>query len=204
MAGQGDCRKKLSGDFGEAAQIDCFSLMHESRTEIDPRYPIGRFINPPAGAEARAASILTLRLLPEKLAAAINGLSDEQLDTPYRDGGWTLRQLVHHVADSHMNAYIRMRLALTEDWPPAKTYEEQLWAELPDSKLPVGISLDLLTALHRRWVTMLEALGEADFVKGYVSSDGHRRDLNQVVALYAWHSLHHTAHATALRSRMGW
>jgi uncharacterized damage-inducible protein DinB len=172
----------------------------------DLRYPVGR-ISPPASTMpgVRAAHIATLRLLPERLAAAVQGLTEDQLDTPYREGGWTVRQVVHHVADSHANAYIRMKLALTEDWPTIKPYDEAAWAELADGRsLPVEVSLDLLKALHARWVTLLESLGTEDFHKGYVHPESGRQNLAQVLAVYDWHSRHHTAHITQLRSRMGW
>jgi hypothetical protein len=171
------------------------------------RYPIGDF-SPPAesGDAERQAAIAVLAALPGNLRAAVSGLSDEQLATPYRPGGWTVRQLTHHVADSHMNAYVRIRLALTEDWPTIKPYEESRWAELADARtLPVEVSLSLLEALHRRWVVLLQSLGEADWQRGYVHPDmGRRQPLDAVLAMYSWHSRHHTAHIAALRSRMGW
>ena len=172
----------------------------------DLRYPIGRF-SPPAStvADIRAAHIETLRLLPEKLAAAVNGLNDAQLDTPYREGGWTVRQLVHHVADSHANSYVRFKLALTEDWPTIKPYDEAAWAGLADSQiLPVDISLTLLGALHARWVTLLESMAEEDFQKGFNHPEQGRQNLANTLALYDWHSKHHTAHITRLRARQGW
>jgi uncharacterized damage-inducible protein DinB len=169
-------------------------------------YPIGRFSRPASSmAGVRAAHIQTLRLLPERLAAAVAGLDDHQLDTPYRDGGWTVRQVVHHVADSHANAYVRMKLALTEDWPTIKPYDEAAWADLSDARwLPVGVSLDLIAALHARWVSLLESLSDEDFHKGYVHPEGGRQSLAQVLALYDWHSRHHTAHIANLRGRMSW
>ena len=135
----------------------------------DPRYPIGRFsVHSSSDPGARAAHIETLRQLPQRIGEAIAGLNEEQLDTPYREGGWTVRQLVHHVADSHANSYIRFKLALTEDWPTIKAYDEAAWAELADSrKLPVQTSLQLLTALHLRWVSLLDSMGEQEFQKGY-------------------------------------
>jgi uncharacterized damage-inducible protein DinB len=152
----------------------------------------------------RAAHIQTLRRLPERLRAAVAGLTDEQLDTPYRDGGWTVRQVVHHVPDSHMNCYVRFKLALTEDWPTIKGYDEAAWANLPDSRLPVEVSLELVAALHSRWVELLETLTENDFQRGYEHSQMGRQNLGQVLALYDWHSRHHTAHITNLRARQGW
>ena len=138
-------------------------------TDLDDlRYPIGRFSPPAASLPGiRAAQIQTLRMLPERLRAAVAGLSDAQLDTPYREAGWTVRQLVHHVADSHSMAYIRCKLGLTEDWPTIKPYDEAAWANLADSRLPVDVSLALIEALHARWVALLESLSDADLRKGY-------------------------------------
>jgi uncharacterized damage-inducible protein DinB len=169
------------------------------------RFPIGDFIRPATSTEADlTAHIDTLRLLPEELTTAVSGLNDHQLATPYREGGWTVKQLVHHVADSHSNAYIRFKLALTEDWPTIKPYDQSAWAELPDSLLPVDVSLNLLTALHVRWVALLESLSEKDFARGYIHPEGGRQTLAQVLALYDWHSRHHTAHIVNLRKSMGW
>jgi hypothetical protein len=170
------------------------------------RYPIGRF-TPPAEstAETRSAQIETLRALPEELQAAVAGLHLPQLDTPYREGGWTVRQLVHHIADSHANAYVRCKLALTEDWPTIKPYDEAAWANLADSRyLPVGVSLLFVGALHTRWVALLESMSDADFQKGYNHPESGRQDLARVLAIYAWHSEHHTAHITKLRTRQNW
>jgi len=171
----------------------------------DPRYPIGRF-TPPTSSEpaVRSEQISVLRMLPGNLQAAVSGLSHAQLDTPYRDGGWTVRQLVHHIADSHANAYIRFKLALTEEWPTVKTYDEAAWARLSDSKLPIDGSLAMISTLHERWVALLESLSEADFHRGYNHPELGKQELAGVLALYAWHSRHHTAHITNLRSRMCW
>jgi uncharacterized damage-inducible protein DinB len=171
----------------------------------DLRFPIGRF-SPPASSTVgvRTAQIQTLRQLPERLREAVSGLNDSQLDTPYREGGWTVRQVVHHVADSHANAYIRCKLALTEDWPTIKGYDEAAWAKLADSRLPIQGSLALIEALHARWVTLLESLSEEDFQKGYNHPEQGRCNLATVLALYDWHSRHHTAHITSLRARQGW
>ena len=171
--------------------------------DVDPlRYPIGRF-TPPATStqELRAAHIESLRLLPGRLKAAVAGLNDVQLDTPYREGGWTLRQVVHHVADSHMNAYVRFKLSLTEDWPTVKPYDEATWAKLPDNKLPIDVSLSLIGALHTRWVALLESLTAEDFRKGYIHPALGRQELAMALAIYEWHSRHHTAHITTLRAR---
>jgi uncharacterized damage-inducible protein DinB len=171
----------------------------------DLRYPIGRF-NPPASIDSasRAASIGVLRLLPARLADAVNGLDETRLDTPYREGGWTVRQLVHHVADSHANSYIRFKLALTENSPTIKPYDEAAWALLPDSRMPVDVSLALTTALHARWVALLDSMSESDFEKSFVHPERGHQDLATALALYDWHSRHHTAHITSLRMRMGW
>jgi len=172
----------------------------------DPRYPIGRF-SPPASSVAgvRAAHIETVRLLPERLRAAVSGLNDAQLDTPYREGGWTVRQVVHHLADSHAVAYIRCKHALTEEWPTLRPYDEAAWAELADSRLlPVDVSLALITALHYRWVALLESLSDEEFQKGYNHPQRGRENLAKALAMYDWHSRHHTAHITGLRARKGW
>jgi uncharacterized damage-inducible protein DinB len=173
---------------------------------IDTRYPIGRFSAPTtSGPEMRAAHIQTIRLLPERMHAAVKLLSDAQLDTPYREGGWTVRQVVHHVADSHSMSFTRFKLALTEDWPTIKPYNEAAWAELADSKaLPIDDSIAMIDALHGRWVALLESMSEEDFKKGYVHPESGRQDLARALALYDWHSRHHVAHITALRARQGW
>ena len=175
-------------------------------TELDDlRYPIGRFCMPAnSGPDARAAHIQVLRELPERLTAAVAGLDDAQLDTPYREGGWTMRQLVHHVADSHANSYIRFKLALTEDWPTIKPYEEAAWAKLADSRMPIDVSLVLITALHAHWVSLLESMSGEDFSKGYNHPENGKQTLAVGLAIYDWHSRHHVAHITALRARQGW
>lgn len=171
----------------------------------DPRFPVGRFHAPAVStAAARAAQIETLRRLPERLSAAVNGLTDSQLDTPYREGGWTVRQVVHHLADSHVNSYIRFKLALTEDWPTIKPYDEAAWARLPDCRMPIDVSLALIAALHSRWVALLESLSEQDFERGFNHPQRGRMTLAANLALYDWHSRHHTAHITTLRQRQGW
>ena len=171
----------------------------------DLRYPIGHF-KPPASSDPaiRAEHISILRLLPGNLQAAVSGLTHPQLDTPYREEGWTVRQLIQHVADSHANAYVRTKLALTEDWPTIKPYDEAAWARLVDSRLPIDGSLAMIAALHERWVALLESLSDADFQRGYNHPENGRQDLATVLALYAWHSRHHTAHITQLRSRQNW
>ena len=175
-------------------------------TELDDlRYPIGRLDLPVTSPpDIRKEHIHTLSELPELLWSAVAGLNETQLSTPYREGGWTVRQVVHHIADSHAQAYIRFKTALTEDWPTVKVYDEAAWAKLPDSRLPVGGSLALIEALHGRWVALLEQLSEEDFHKGFNHPERGRVDLAKVLAMYAWHSRHHTAHITGLRKRMGW
>ena len=171
----------------------------------DLRYPVGRFRASAASMPGiRAAHIETLRLLPERLRAAVAGLDDTQLDTPYRDGGWTVRQVVHHFADSHANSFIRCKLALTEDWPTIKPYDEAAWARLPDSCLPIDESLVFIDALHARWVALLRSMSEEDFQKGFVHPEIGRMNLANNLALYEWHSRHHVAHITNLRQRMAW
>ena len=175
-------------------------------TEIDLlRYPVGHFKAPSSNDPAtRAQWIEELRELPERLRAAVAGLSDAQLDAPYREGGWTVRQVVHHVADSHMNSYVRFKLALTEDNPTIKPYDEAAWAKLADSRLAIGPSLDLVASLHARWVGLLEGMSEADFEKTFNHPERGKQNLGTTVALYAWHSRHHVAHITSLRARQGW
>lgn len=175
-------------------------------TDLDElRYPVGRFRPPDARTPGvRAAHMETLRRLPERLRAAVAGLSEAQLDTPYREGGWTVRQVVHHLADSHANAYVRFKLALTEDWPTVKPYDEAAWARLPDSRLPLDSSLAVLDGVHRRLAALLESMSEADFQRGLNHPEMGRMTLAAKLAMYDWHARHHTAHITTLRSRMGW
>lgn len=166
------------------------------------RYPIGRFDS--SSVATRSLQIDTLRLLPERLKAAVDHLDDSQLDTPYREGGWTVRQLVHHVADSHLNSYIRFKLALTEDAPSISAYDEDAWARLPDSRMPVSVSLDLLASVHARLVNLLEQMTDADFGRSFIHPERGSVTLANNLALYDWHARHHTAHVTKLRQRMGW
>ncbi|HZP04017.1 MAG TPA: bacillithiol transferase BstA [Terracidiphilus sp.] len=175
-------------------------------TELDAqRFPVGRFKAPAAHTAAlRREQIHTLQMLPERLREAVSGLREAQLDMPYREGGWTVRQVVHHLADSHANSYIRFKLALTEDWPTIKPYDEAAWARLADSRLPIDGSLVFLDSLHARWVALLESLAEADFERGYNHPENGRQSLGVALALYAWHSQHHTAHIAGLRQRNGW
>jgi hypothetical protein len=173
----------------------------------DPRYPIGPFsVEGEITAERRAGWIAEIADAPAQLRAAVHGLTEEQLDTPYRTGGWTVRQVAHHVPDSHLNAYVRFKLALTEDSPTIKPYEESRWAELPDTKgTVVGVSLMMLEALHRRWVVLLKAMHEAQWARAfYHPEQGKLVRLDGALAMYAWHGKHHVAHITTLRDRMGW
>jgi uncharacterized damage-inducible protein DinB len=168
----------------------------------DLRYPIGRFN--PAAAGTRVEQIDTLRRLPARLHDAVSGLDDAQLDTPYREGGWTVRQLVHHIADSHANSYIRVKLALTEDNPTIKPYDEAAWANLPDSRMPVDVSLALTDAVHARLVNLLESMSDADYEKSFQHPERGSVTLATNLAIYDWHSRHHVAHISRLRERMGW
>ncbi|MBZ9714372.1 YfiT family bacillithiol transferase [Deinococcus multiflagellatus] len=175
----------------------------------DLRYPLGPMPTPPhLTPEERAAALQALRTLPEALRAAVSGLTGPQLDTPYRPGGWTVRQVVHHVADSHLNAFARVKLALTEDNPAVKPYEEGLWADLPDSRLPPEVSLTLLDALHTRLVAVLYGTpleDTATWARPWTHpAQGRTYTLDTLLAMYAWHGQHHVAHITGLRGREGW
>ena len=172
----------------------------------DPRYPVGRLtLAQEVGPEQRREWIGQVAEAPARLREAVRGLSDEQLDTPYRDGGWTVRQVVHHVPDSHMNAFIRFKLGLTEDTPTIKTYEEAEWAKLPDVReTPVETSLALLDALHDRAVRLLDALDEDQWQRTFRHPEMGVLRLDQTLGIYAWHGRHHVAHITRLRERMGW
>jgi uncharacterized damage-inducible protein DinB len=177
-----------------------------SSTGPDLRYPIGRMERKTSlTADERRAAIDAIAAAPARLRTAVNGLTDSQLDTPYRPEGWTVRQVVHHVADSHMNAYTRFRLALTEDNPTIKPYDEAAWAELPDMRaMPVWVSLDLLDRLHERLVFMLRATAPGAFARTLVHPENGPMTLDALLGVYAWHGRHHTAHVTALRERMKW
>lgn len=172
----------------------------------DPRYPIGPF-SPDANPTPEGCSrhVEQITALPVKLRSALRGLSPQQLDTPYRDGGWTARQVAHHVPDSHMNAYIRFKLALTENVPTIKPYEEAAWARLKDSEsTSVEVSLNLLEALHIRWVNLLRSMKTEDFSRKLNHPEAGVQTLDHVLALYDWHGNHHVAHITTLRERMKW
>jgi hypothetical protein len=172
----------------------------------DPRYPVGPFSpdrHPTPGSRAR--HIEEIAALPGHLRLAVAGLSNRQLETPYRDGGWRVKQLVHHVPDSHMNAYIRFKLALTEDTPTIKPYNEDAWTQLQDSEqTPIEVSLALLEAVHTRWVNLLKSLKAEDFARKLNHPESGTLDLDHMLAMYSWHGRHHTAHITSLRARMKW
>ena len=173
----------------------------------DLRYPIGKFEPPANVADAdRPALIDHIAALPANIRHAVAGLNDARLDTPYRDGGWTVRQVVHHLPDSHLNAYVRCKLALTEDEPTIKPYDEARWAELSDSRIvPIDVSLTLLDMLHERWVALLRSLGPAELRRTMRHPEhGRVMSIEYVMGLYAWHGRHHVAHITALREREGW
>ena len=173
----------------------------------DLRYPIGPEPAPVSlSPHAREAAVGDIRDLPRTLRAAVAGLTEPQLDTPYRPGGWTVRQLTHHVADSHLNAYLRLKLALTADLPHITPYDENQWARLPDSRLPVEISLRLLDALHARWVALYESLAAPDFAERrfFHPERGAAITVEAQLQTYSWHSRHHVAHISTLRERTGW
>lgn len=176
-------------------------------THDDLRYPngpfqsVGRALTP----EERQRCIDIIEEHPARMRAAVAGLDDDQLDTPYREGGWTVRQVAHHVVDSHLNAYVRFKLAVTEDRPTIRTYEEKEWAKLPDaSTAPVQGSLELLASLHRRWVDFLRALTAEEFRRPFVHPEMGELHMDVLLELYAWHGPHHVAHVTGLRERRGW
>lgn len=174
---------------------------------VDLRYPVGRFDRPagPLTAAQRDEHIAVIERAPAEYRAAVRGMTDAQLDTPYRDGGWTVRQTVHHVVDSHINSYCRFRLALTENEPVIKTYDEALWAELPDAKtLPAEVSLAMLEPLHERWAALLRGMSAADWDKSFRHPEWGNIRLDTTLALYSWHCKHHLAHITGLKERQGW
>ncbi len=173
----------------------------------DERYPIGAFRMESESLDAaeRVRCIEQIAEAPARLREAVAGLSPEQLDTPYREGGWTVRQVVHHVPDSHINAYSRFKLALTEPEPVIRTYEEGEWAKLEDAlSTPIEVSLDLLDALHARWVILLRSLAPEDFERIYRHPESGPATVDRLLALYAWHGRHHVAHVTSLAHRRGW
>lgn len=180
--------------------------MNATGAVADLRYPVGRFDGrPPANEAEREAMIARIAETPARLSEAVAGLTAKQLDAPYRPGGWTVRQVVHHLPDSHINSYVRFKLGLTEDQPAIKTYEQQLWADLADTRTtPVKTSLALLEALHERWVNLLRSMTAEDFARTVNHPELGTVTLDDLLALYAWHGRHHVAHITALRERMGW
>jgi hypothetical protein len=173
---------------------------------MDLSYPIGQFdLTQPVAPEARPELIAIIAGAPARFREAVRGLDDAQLDTPYRPDGWTVRQVVHHAADSHMNAFMRFRWALTEDNPAVRGYNQVKWAELHDSRtLPVDASLALLDGLHARWTDLLRSMSQADFERTFEHSELGPLPLDRVLGLYAWHTRHHAAHITGLRDRSGW
>lgn len=174
-------------------------------TSPDLRFPIGRFAFTGADESARAESIAIIADLPARMRAAVKGLSDAQLDTRYRPEGWTVRQVVHHVPDSHMNAYMRFKFALTEDTPRIKPYDEGRWAELADGRSgTVDPSLAILDGLHARWTLLLRSMSPGDFDRQLEHPEHGLLSLNRMLALYAWHCRHHVAHITELKRREGW
>jgi hypothetical protein len=172
----------------------------------DPRYPIGRFTRPTViDAAALSEALFQLGELPQNLRAAVDDLDGRQLSTPYREGGWTVRQLVHHIADSHMNCYVRIKLALTEDAPTIKAYDEAAWAGLHDGEAaPIEWSLELLEAMHARLLMLLRSLKPDQWQRTFVHPENGALSLETVALLYAWHSQHHVAHITTLRAAKGW
>jgi uncharacterized damage-inducible protein DinB len=173
---------------------------------MDPRYPVGKFEMPTGITPAlRQTAIEEIAGTPAKVRSAVSGLTDAQLETPYREGGWTVRQVVHHVADSHMNAYVRLRLALTETEPTIKAYQEADWARLEDAQhAPVEISLKLLEPLHDRWVRLLRTVTPEQYARPLRHSESGLKNVEWLLFLYAWHGRHHTAHITELRKQKGW
>jgi hypothetical protein len=172
----------------------------------DLRYPIGKFhFEGPLTAPQKQTALDDIATAPAILRAAVKGLSEAQLDTPYRPSGWTVRQVVHHVPDSHLNSYVRFKLALTEDEPTIKTYAEDLWAELADTKAtPVEVSLTMLDALHDRWVRLLRSLSPEEWKRTFRHPELGAMTLEKTLSLYAWHGRHHVSHITSLREREGW
>jgi len=173
---------------------------------MDPRFPVGQFSAPHSVTpQLRNSAIEEIAATPAKLRAALHGLSDAQLETPYREGGWTLRQVTHHLADSHMNAYIRWRFALTETGPTIKPYNEADWAKLEDAEhAPVEVSLRLLEPLHERWVRLIRSMQPEGFARTFVHPDHGARTLDWMLFLYAWHGRHHTAHIIELKKQKNW
>jgi uncharacterized damage-inducible protein DinB len=172
----------------------------------DPRYPIGKFRFPESVSDAQRRQFIDdIAETPERLRVAVRGFSAQQFDTPYRQGGWTVRQVVHHVPDSHLNSYVRFKLALTEEEPTIKPYAEDRWANLDDSRTtPVEVSLTLLDSLHQRWVNLLRSMSDKDWKRTLRHPEIGVLTLDKLLSLYAWHGKHHVAHVTSLRERLDW
>ena len=172
----------------------------------DPRYPIGPFsFNGSLTVQEKAQHLDLIEQAPARMRAAVQGLTEPQLDTPYRDGGWTVRQVVHHVPESHMNSFIRFKLALTEDEPTIRPYMEDRWGKLPDATTaPVELSLTLLESLHKRWMLVLRAITPEQWKRTFIHPEAGTMNLEKALALYSWHGRHHVAHITSLREKMGW
>jgi uncharacterized damage-inducible protein DinB len=191
--------------------VDIVRISHEAKIKVaqenhmDPRYPIGKFAIPAEVTPAlRKAAIQDIASTPAKMRAAVAGLTDAQLDTPYREGGWTLRQVVHHVPDSHMNALVRLKLALTEEKPTIKPYDEAAWAKLADAEMPIESSQLLLDSVHARWDVLWRSMKPEHFSRVLVHPDHGERTVDWILFVYAWHGKHHTAHITELRKQKGW
>lgn len=172
---------------------------------MDPSYPIGKFQPEEGISDARRSELIAqIADAPGKLRDALKGLDAKQLETPYRDGGWTVRQVTHHLADSHLNAYVRFKLAMTEDFPTIRPYDQKRWAETADTRGPVEASVELLDALHQRWVALLKSMSAADYQRKLNHPEMGEVVLEKYLGMYAWHGRHHVAHITSLRDRMGW
>jgi hypothetical protein len=180
--------------------------LEKEKVTMDPRFPIGKFEMPAQVTPARRQqAIEEIAATPAKLRAAVKGLNDAQLDTPYREGGWTVRQVVHHVPDSHLNAYVRLKLALTEEKPTIKPYDEAAWAELADSKsTPIEVSQTLLDSVHTRWDKLWRSMKAEQFARVLVHPEHGERNVDWLLFVYEWHGKHHTAHITELRKQKGW
>jgi uncharacterized damage-inducible protein DinB len=175
--------------------------------EQDLRYPIGKYEPKPFSKEVKEEWLADIKFLPQALENAVSNLDEAQLQTPYREGGWTVHQLVHHVADSHMNAYCRFKLGITEENPTIRPYDESLWAKTPDvEQLPINVSLTILHALHQRWSVLLQGISDADLQQRTVYHPEYKKEFTLwlLLGMYAWHGRHHTAHITSLRERMNW
>jgi DinB superfamily len=171
----------------------------------DPRYPVGpEPVFEPVTVATRRKYIDVVAELPAGIRAAVGGLTATQLETPYRAGGWTVRQVVHHLADSHMHAFMRLKWALAEDAPTIKPYDERVWAELPDSAVDIGVSLGILDGVHARWLALYRGMDEARFGRAFIHPERGRLTLDHHLHIYAWHSRHHVAHVTELRRAQGW